>query len=95
MTTFFPKHSTPILFSLLITFLALAQRFPSAGSKLEIVLLPLSLILASLVVLGKGKEAYRQGQITRGVFIRRTMLTIIDCRSPWSWRACLAGIASQ
>jgi hypothetical protein len=76
MTTFFTKHSTPILFFLLLTFLALAWLFPAAGLILEIVFLPLSLVIAGLVVLEERKEAYRQGQITRGVFTRRAVLEI-------------------
>jgi hypothetical protein len=75
-TTFFTKHSTSILFFILLTFLALAWRFPAAGSILEIVFLPLSLFIAGLAVLEKHKEAYRQGQIARGVFIRTAGLEI-------------------
>jgi hypothetical protein len=76
MAAFFTKHSTPTLFFLLLTFLALAWLFPAAGLILEIVFLPLSLVIASLVVLEERKEAYRQGQITRSVFIRKAMLEI-------------------
>ena len=76
MTTFFRKHSTPILFLLLLTLLVLAWLFPSAGLLLGIIFLLLSFFIAGFAVLGKHKEAYRQGKIGRSVFIRNAVLEI-------------------
>ena len=76
MTTIFRKHSTPILFLALLTLLILAGRFPSHGLILGIIFLLLSLFVASLAVFEKHKEAYHQGKITRGVFIRNSVLEI-------------------
>jgi hypothetical protein len=76
MTTFFRKYSTPILFCLLPALLVLAWLFPSTGLLLGIIFLLLSFFIASFAVLEKHKEAYRQGKITRGLFIRNTFLEI-------------------
>lgn len=76
MTAFFTKHSTSILISGLVTLLLLAWVFPSAGLKLGITFLLLSFLIASLAVLEKHKKAYRKGEITRGIFIRNTVVEI-------------------
>src|SRR5689334_15423753 len=76
MTAFFRKHSTPILFCILLTLLVLAWRFPQAGLRLGIIFLLFSLVTGSLAVLEKHRQAYRQGKITRGVFIRNAVLEI-------------------
>jgi hypothetical protein len=76
MTAFLKKHVTLILFSLLVTLLVLAWLFPSAGLKLGIVFLLLSFLLVSWLVLDKQKNAYRKGQITRGIFIRNAVVEI-------------------
>jgi len=76
MTAFFRKHSTPILFCILLTLLVLAWRFPWAGLRLGIIFLLFSLVAGSLAVLEKHRQAYRQGKITRGVFIRNAVLEI-------------------
>ena len=76
MTAFFRNHSTPILFFILLTLLFLAWRFPAAGLKLGIVFLLFSLVTASLAALERHKKAYRAGRITRGVFIRNSVLEI-------------------
>ena len=74
MATFFRKHSTPILFLLLVTLLILAWLFPSAGLILGIIFLLFSFFIASSAVLEKHREAHRQGKITRGIFIRNILL---------------------
>src|SRR6476620_4288247 len=74
MTTFFRKHSTPILFCILLTLLVLAWRFPWAGLRLGIIFLLFSLVTGSLAVIEKHRQAYRQEEITRGVFIRNAVL---------------------
>jgi len=76
MTTFFRKHSTPILFCILLTLLVLAWRFPWAGLRLGIIFLLFSLVTGSLAVIEKHRQAYRQEEITRGVFIRNAVLEI-------------------
>jgi hypothetical protein len=76
MIAFLRKYSTVILLSLLLILLVLAWLFPSAGLKLGIAFLFLSFLIASLVVLEKHKKAYRNGQITRSVFIRNAVIEI-------------------
>ncbi len=76
MTAFLRKHSTPILFFVLLTLLILAWRFPSAGLKLGIIFLLFSLVTASIAALEGHKKAYRAGRIARGVFIRNAFLEI-------------------
>jgi hypothetical protein len=74
MTTFFRKHSTPILLFLLVILLILAWRFPSNGLILGIIFLSFSFFITSSAVLEKHRKAYRQGTITRGVFLRNVLL---------------------
>ena len=76
MTPFLKKHSTLILTSLLVTLLALAWLFPSAGLKLGIAFLLLCFLLVSWLALDKQKNAYRQGQLTRSRFIRNAVIEI-------------------
>jgi hypothetical protein len=74
MTTFFRKHSTPILLFLLVILLILAWLFPSNGLILGIIFLSFSFFITSSAVLEKHRKAYRQGKITRGIFIRNVLL---------------------
>jgi uncharacterized membrane protein len=74
MVAFFRKHSTPILFFLLFILLILAWLFPSDGLILGIIFLLFSFFIASLAVIEKHREAYRQGKITRSIFIRNVLL---------------------
>jgi uncharacterized protein YacL len=74
MTTFFRKHSTPILLVLLVTLLLLSWLFPSSGLLLGIIFLFFSFFITSSAVLEKHREAYRQGKIARRVFIRNVLL---------------------
>jgi len=76
MTAFFKRHSTFVLLLLLVTLLALAWVYPSEGLFLGITFLLFSFLAASLAVLDKHKQAYRQGRITRGAFIRNAVLEI-------------------
>ena len=76
MTAFFKKHSTLILMSLLFILLTLAWVFPSAGLKLGIAFLLVSFCIAGWLALEKQKQAYRQGQITRVIFIRNAVLEL-------------------
>lgn len=76
MTTFFRKHSTPLLLSLLFTLLILSWLFPASGLLLGFIFLSFSFFITSSAVLEKHKEAYRQGKIGRSIFIRNVVL---DC----------------
>ena len=77
MTAFLRKHSTPILFFILLTLLILSWVFPAMGLRLGILFLLLTLVTASIGIVGKHRELYRQGKITRWVFIRNAALEII------------------
>jgi hypothetical protein len=74
MIAFFRKYSTPILLFLLLTLLILARLFPSSGLILGIIFLFFSFFIASSAVLEKHRQAYRQGKITRRIFIRNVLL---------------------
>lgn len=76
MTTLLTKHSTLILISLLLVLFVLAWLFPSAGFALGVTFLLLSFLIASFVIVQKHKELYRQGGITRSIFLRNTSLAI-------------------
>jgi hypothetical protein len=77
MTAFLRKHSTPILFFLLLTLLILSWIFPALGLRLGVVFLLVTLLAASLVILGKHRDLYRQGKITRWAFVRNAALEIL------------------
>jgi hypothetical protein len=76
MTAFFKRHSTFILLLLLVTLLALAWIYPSEGLFLGITFLLFSFLAASLAVLDKHRQAYRQGRIGRGTMLRNAVLEI-------------------
>jgi hypothetical protein len=99
MTTLLRKYSTPILISLLLAVLLLAWLFPSAGFFLGIIFLIFSFFITSAAVIAKHREKYREGKITRSVFIRSVSLEIAGI-----WLAmilagllgrAIAGIATQ
>ncbi len=77
MTAFLRKYATLILFFLLLTLLTLAWVFPAMGLKLGILFLLLTLVTASFAIVGKHRELYRQGKITRQEFIRNAALEIL------------------
>jgi hypothetical protein len=77
MISFLRKHSTPILFFLLLTLLILAWIFPAIGLRLGILFLLFALVTASFAIVGKHRELYRQGKISRWVFIRNAALEIL------------------
>jgi len=76
MTTVFRNYSTLISIVLLLAVLIFAWLFPFTGLILGIIILLFSLIIASFAVAGKHREAYLQGKVTRGVFVRNTLLEI-------------------
>jgi hypothetical protein len=76
MTTFFKNRSTRILVLLLLSMLILTWLFPSSRFMIEAAFLLVSLALASLVVVGKNRESYQQGQLTRTAFMRRNILDV-------------------
>ena len=76
MAAFLKRRSSLVLMTLLLCMLALAWVFPSAGLKLGIVFLFLSVSLSSWLVLEKHREALRKGEITRHVFIRNAVVEI-------------------
>lgn len=77
MTTVFKNYRTLISVALLLVVLFFARLFPAAGLILGVTFLLFSLIIASLAVIGKHREAYRQGQITRAIFIRNIFVEIL------------------
>ena len=78
MTTFI-KNRSPILWVLiLITMLVLTWLFPSSRSIIEAAFLLVSLALASLAVVAKNREPYRQGKLTRGAFVGHSLFDIFS-----------------
>lgn len=99
MITFFKKHSTVILMSLLLVLLVLAWIFPSSGLKLGIAFLLLCFFITSIVVLEKHQKAYRKGEIPRDRFIRNAVIEIagtglVMILAGWLGRMA-AGIVTQ
>lgn len=99
MTTLLRKYSTPILVSLLLVVLILAWLFPSEELFLGIIFLSFSFFIAGAAMIAKHREKYRDGKITRRVFIRTVALEITG-----TWMAMIlagllgrmiAGIATQ
>jgi hypothetical protein len=76
MTTFFKNRSTLIFVLLLLTMLILTWLFPSSRFMIEAAFILVSLALASLVVVGKNRESYQQGKLTRTAFMRRNILDV-------------------
>jgi hypothetical protein len=76
MNTVFKNYSTLILVLLLLLVLICAWLFPSAGLILGVTVFLFGLIMASFAVIGKHREAYLQGKITRGVFVRKVLTEI-------------------
>ena len=78
MTTFIKKR-TPILWALiLITMLVLTWLFPSSRGIVEATFLFVSLALASLVVVAKNREAYRQGKLSRTGFVGHSLFDVFS-----------------
>ena len=77
MIAFLRKHSTLLLFLLLLTLLILSWIFPALGLRLGVGFLLVTLLAASLVILGKHRDLYRQGKITRWAFVRNAVLEIL------------------
>ena len=91
MIIFFKKYSTILLISLLAVVLVLAWLFPSSGLVPEIAFLLFSFAISGAIILEKHKELYRQGKVTRSVFIRNTALEIAG-----TWLAIiLAGLLGR
>jgi hypothetical protein len=76
MTAFFKRHSTLILILLLVTFLVLSWTIPAERLFFGITFVFFSVLVGSAAILGKYDEAYRDGKITRAVFIRKAALEI-------------------
>lgn len=74
MIAFLKKYMIPI--SLLVLLVVLWQ-FPTAINAIFVAILAISLTTAILVIFKKQREAYLQGKISRGVFVRATFLEII------------------
>lgn len=76
MTTFLKNHSGKILLSMLLVLLILAWIFPSWGLRLGVTFLLVTFFLTSWLVVDKHREAFRNGQITRGRFIGNAAVEI-------------------
>lgn len=77
MTTIFKNYSTLILALLLLIIVFIcAWLFPSAGLILGVTVFLFSLVIASFAVTRKHRQAYLQGKITRGIFIRNVLVEI-------------------
>ena len=76
MTAFFKRHSTLILISLLVTFLVLSWIIPSERLFFGITFVFFSFLVASAAILVRHYDAYRNGKITRGVFVLNAALEI-------------------
>ena len=78
MTTFLKDRSTLIFVLLLLAMLILTWLFPSSRFLIEAAFLLVSLALASLVVVGKNRESYKQGKLTRGAFVGHSLFDVFS-----------------
>lgn len=76
MKTFNKKHLTLMSILFLPLFVIVLWQFPFATPILGITFLLFSLALAISSVFKKHRDAYHQGKITRGVFMRNVFLEI-------------------
>ena len=76
MNHFSGRGRSLIFITLLLALFTLAGLFPSAGPGLGLVFLVLSLLLTSFFIVRKQREAYRRGEITRGVFLRNALVEV-------------------
>lgn len=76
MIAFFKNHSTLIFVLLVLTMLLLTWLFPSARFLIEAAFILVSLGLSSLVAIGKNRESYQQGKLTRSAFMRSNIFDV-------------------
>jgi hypothetical protein len=69
MKHFSRKAPTLIFLALLAAFFGLAGLFPSAGARLGMACLALSLLLASFFIVRQQRAAYRRGGMRRSLFL--------------------------
>lgn len=70
MLSLFRKHAMIISLLLFLSLLICVWLFPSSGLILTILFLLCGFVLASLPIVEKHRQAYLQGQISRGVYVR-------------------------
>jgi hypothetical protein len=71
------KNRSPMLWALiLMTMLVLAWSFPSARGLIEIAFPGVSLALASLTVVARNRELYRQGKLARGALVGHSLFDV-------------------
>ena len=70
------KLLTIVVFMLIMAMFVFGLLFPPAKAFIGIVLLSSSLALASIGVVKKQKESYRQGKISRFVYLRNVILEV-------------------
>jgi len=76
MTTVFKNYTTLISVLLLLVVLIFAWLFPSTGLIFGVIVFIFGLTMASFAIIGKHREAYLQGKITRSVFVRKVLAEI-------------------
>ena len=95
MTTFFKNRSTLIFVLLLLAMLLLAWLFPSARFLIESAFILVSLALASLIVVGKNRESYRQGKLTRGAYVGHSLFDVFSVLLAMTAAGWLANSVAQ
>ena len=95
MTTFLKNRSTLIFVLLLLTMLLLTWLFPSARFVIEGTFILVSLALASLVVVGKNRESYQQGKLTRGAFVGHSLFDVFSVLLAMTAAGLLANSVAQ
>ena len=95
MIAFFKNHSTLIFVLLLLTMLLLTWLFPSSRLLIDSAFLLVSLVLASLVVVGKNRESYQQGKLTRGAFVGHSLFDVFSVLLAMAAAGWLANSVAQ
>ena len=95
MTTFLKDRSTLIFVLLLLAMLILTWLFPSSRFLIEAAFLLASLALASLVVVGKNRQSYRHGKLTRGAFVGHSLFDVLSVLLAMAAAGWLANSVAQ
>ena len=95
MIAFFKNHSTIIFVLLLLTMLLLAWLFPLARFVIQAAFIFVSLVLTILVVVGKNRESYEQGKLTRGAFVGHSLFDVVSVLLAMTAAGLLANSVAQ
>jgi hypothetical protein len=80
---------------ILVSTLVLTGLFPSSRGIIHVTFLSVSLALASLVVVAKNREAYRQGKLARRAFVGHSIFDVFSILLAMVGAGLLANVIAQ